>query len=173
MLKLKSWRAAPTTLTINMTEKSFEKVKKLTRDFFHYCCFGTISGDAYGYGYVHSHPTNHHGPFLDDAMQFLVDDIEMFVFIFPSLSRPTKIKFCHWKSVFCRHSCCRRVQFFAFMRKIPTAAQFSVPNISAIFYFAFSAIDTFSRLNAISEKIRTIQNQHIFSLCWLPTPFSF
>lgn len=61
-------------------EKSFEKVKKLTRDFFHYCCFGSATGSAYGY--VHSHPANQ----LDDAIQSLVDgrffdDIEMFVWV--------------------------------------------------------------------------------------------
>lgn len=75
--------------------KSFEKVKKLTRGFFHYCCFGSNTGDAYGYGFIYSHPIAQHDlmePFLDDAIQSLVDnrgdiddiDVEMFVFRFPS-----------------------------------------------------------------------------------------
>lgn len=73
--------------TCVVMEKTFEKVKKMTRDVFHYCCFGSTAGGVYSYAY--SRPTaqmNLIEPFLDDVIQNLADksiddyDVDMFVF---------------------------------------------------------------------------------------------
>jgi hypothetical protein len=146
-----------------MMEKSFEKVKKLTRDFFHYCCFGSITSDAYGYGYVHSHPTNHHEPFLDDAIQCLVDDIEMFVFsrhVVPAIYFVIENLF-SVRALVTPAAC--PVQFCCAEEKSPQLHGFQCQIFQQFSILSLFAIDTFSRLNAIL-KIRTIANQHILSV---------
>lgn len=157
--------------------KSFEKVKKLTRGFFHYCCFGSNTGDAYGYGFIYSHPIAQHDlmePFLDDAIQSLVDnrgdiddrDVEMFVFRFPSSNNLSNF-FSSFRllSLLCQCSYTKILCELWILKKylIPSCSSSSRTNSVPKKFFFYSpnnlfhfAIDTFSGLKC-NQKLEQLQ----------------
>lgn len=124
-------------------EKAFEKVKKMTSDVFHYCCFGSTTGGVYGYEY--SRPNAQMSliePFLDDAIHHLADksindyDVEMFVFIL-DFSKLLLSSFCS-------------LLFPDFMPKKTEKNSF----LHNLFYILSSLyIDTFSGLKCNQKKI--------------------
>jgi hypothetical protein len=65
--------------------KTFEKVKTLTKGVFHFCCFGSTQV-PYGFSHVYSRAqttrVNLAEPYFDDVMHPICDDyddVEMFV----------------------------------------------------------------------------------------------
>lgn len=71
--------------------KTYEKVKTLTKSVFHFCCFGSTQV-PYGFSHVYTRaPTrmNLAEPYFDDAMHPICDDyadVELFVAFFLSLN---------------------------------------------------------------------------------------
>lgn len=71
--------------------KTFEKVKTFTKDFFHFCCLGSATA-PYGFSHVYSRAAttqvNLIEPYFDDVMNPMCenyDDVEMLVAFFISV----------------------------------------------------------------------------------------